>query len=81
MNSPFATSPPELAPEPGWVPCPDVGVYRTEHNFVSGDPDGQRIRIAYWQREKDQAYVGKVWFGINAEGPPLSAHGGSVAST
>lgn len=70
----------DLQPESGWEPCSLAGVFRPEHNFVSGDPRGSRIRVGYWLRSEDQVFVGKVWFGPDAEGPPLCAHGGAVAA-
>jgi acyl-coenzyme A thioesterase PaaI-like protein len=72
-------SPPDLTPEPGWSAAPDLGVYRPERSFMSNDDD--RLRLSYWVREEDRAFVGKVWYGPRAEGPPLSAHGGSLAAT
>lgn len=72
------TTAPELTPEPGWLPVPDVGVYRPERSFLADD--AHRIRLRYWTREADQAFVGKVWFGPHAEGPPMCAHGGSLAA-
>lgn len=68
-----------FGPEPGWVPlrAPFIEAGPT---FVSGDPEGDRIRLHYYQRASDAALVGKVWFGPGAEGPPGNAHGGSVAA-
>lgn len=71
-------SPPELTPEPGWIPAPDLGIYRPERSFLADDD--RRIRLAYWTREADGVFVGKVWFGPYAEGPPMCAHGGSLAA-
>ena len=48
-------------------------------SFVSGDPDGPRLRVAYFQRP-DGALTARAWFGRGAEGPPGHAHGGSVAA-
>jgi acyl-coenzyme A thioesterase PaaI-like protein len=59
------------------VPFPGAGTRRT---FVSGDPDGTRLRIEYFRRGSDGALVARVWFGPGSEGPPGYAHGGSVAS-
>lgn len=72
--------PPVLEPEPDWRPAPELGIYRRERNFVSGEPEGQRLRVRFWVRDGDAAFVGKVWFGPQAEGPPLCAHGGSIAA-
>lgn len=71
-------SPPLLTPEPGWSPAPELGIYRPERSFLANDD--RRLRLAYWLRDADRAFVGKVWFGPCAEGPPLSAHGGSLAA-
>jgi acyl-coenzyme A thioesterase PaaI-like protein len=49
-------------------------------SFVSGEPDGDRLRIRYFQPvEKDRLWA-RVWFGPGAEGPPNHAHGGSAAA-
>ncbi|OFZ21625.1 MAG: hypothetical protein A2X94_00365 [Bdellovibrionales bacterium GWB1_55_8] len=65
---------------PGWEltwPFPDTA---RPGSFVSGDPEGQRIRIKYYRRKEDGALVGKAWFGPDAEGPPGHAHGGSMSA-
>jgi len=49
-------------------------------SFVSGDPDGERLRVAYYRRESDDAFIGRAWFGPGASGPPGHAHGGSIAA-
>lgn len=69
-----------LDAEPGWIsldPRIAVGMVRS---FVSGDHSGDRLRVRYFRRERDNALVGKVWFGAGAEGPPGHAHGGSIAA-
>jgi acyl-coenzyme A thioesterase PaaI-like protein len=70
----------ELLPETGWTPVAPLSGLGPIRSFVSGDAVGDRIQIAYFQREGDQALVAKVWFGPGAEGPPGHAHGGSVAA-
>lgn len=72
-------NPPYLLGEPDWEPLspPSIGKGRS---FVSGEPMGDRIRVRYFQREASPKFVGKVWFGPGAEGPPSHAHGGSIAS-
>ncbi len=72
--------PEELTPDSGWIEAPELGVYRQPFSFVTGDPEGDRLRVRYWTRSEDLAYVGKVWFGPRAEGPPLCAHGGAIAA-
>lgn len=48
-------------------------------SFVSGDPHGHRLRVAYFRLE-DGRLTARAWFGRGAEGPPGYAHGGSVAA-
>ncbi len=48
--------------------------------FVSGNPQSDRLRVAYFHRASDDTLVARVWFGPGTEGPPGHAHGGSVAS-
>jgi acyl-coenzyme A thioesterase PaaI-like protein len=70
---------PDLSPDPSWEACGaplEVG----PGSFVSGDPAGDRLRLAYFRRPSDDALVGRVWFGPGAKGPPGHAHGGSTAA-
>lgn len=81
MPEPFVLPPPLLEPEADWQPfdfLPSPG--KVGRGFVSGDPDGERLRIRYYLRPSDNALVGRVWFGPWAEGPPRCAHGGSMAA-
>ncbi|MCB9663928.1 MAG: PaaI family thioesterase [Alphaproteobacteria bacterium] len=71
---------PDLSPEPGWLVEPRRDQSRRSRSFVSGDPEGDRIRIAYYRHPESGDRVGKVWFGPGAEGPPSHAHGGAVAA-
>ena len=48
-------------------------------NFVSGDPEGRRMRIKYFTDENQQLKE-KVWFGTGTQGPPGYVHGGSMAA-
>jgi acyl-coenzyme A thioesterase PaaI-like protein len=69
---------PNFDAEPGWrelVPAQAVA----GRSFVSGDPQGDRLRVRYFVRE-DGSLAAKVWFGPGAEGPPGHAHGGSLAA-
>ena len=70
----------DLSPEPGWSEFPAAQGMGGNRSFVSGDPDGDRLRARYYRRDADNAWVGKVWFGPGAEGPPEHAHGGSTAA-
>jgi acyl-coenzyme A thioesterase PaaI-like protein len=69
---------PSVTPPPGCVslyPFPGP-----PQSFVSGDPDGHRLRVAYFRRQADGVLFARAWFGRGAEGPPGFAHGGSVAA-
>jgi Thioesterase superfamily len=75
-------APEELEAEPGWTP---MGPWPFPHGkpgrFVVGDESGSRYRIRYYRDAADpECFHGKVWFGPGAEGPPLHAHGGSIAA-
>ncbi len=67
-------------PAPGWTPLPPLGELAATHSFVSGDPAGERLRVALFRRDDDGAVVGRAWFGPHAEGPPGHAHGGAMAA-
>jgi len=71
---------PQLLPENGWTPLTELLQFSAFPSFVSGEPEGHRIRVRYFRRDEDQAVVGKTWFGHMAEGPPGHAHGGSVSA-
>jgi acyl-coenzyme A thioesterase PaaI-like protein len=70
------------APEPAraadWTPVAPFPGAGTSRSFVSGEPEGRRLRVAYFARG-DGALVARAWFGPGAEGPPGYAHGGAVA--
>lgn len=66
--------------EAGWTPVEPPQSIGAGRSFVSGEPNGDRLRVRYYRRERDGALVGKVWFGPGAEGPPGHAHGGSMAA-
>lgn len=68
------------AAQDGWVPIEPLGSVGTGRSFVSGEPDGDRLRVRYFRRGRDGALVGRIWFGPGAEGPPGHAHGGSMAA-
>jgi acyl-coenzyme A thioesterase PaaI-like protein len=70
-------SAPSTAAPPGCVPVyPFPGA---PQSFVSGDPNGHRLRVAYFQQQ-DRTLTARAWFGRGAEGPPGYAHGGAVAA-
>ena len=72
--------PEEFQPEPGWQVLPFPRKFGEGRSFVSGDIDGDRLRIWYFLRDDDGMLCAKVWFGMGAEGPPGHAHGGSMAA-
>lgn len=49
-------------------------------SFVSGELEGDRIRIHYFWKSDEKVLMAKVWFGLGAEGPVEHAHGGSSAA-
>lgn len=70
---------PDLTPLEHWESVPHRRS-RTGRSFVSGDPEGQRIRIRYYRDGATGPLVARCWFGPEAEGPPGHAHGGSQAA-
>ncbi len=68
------------APHDGWTKLPPQSHIGLGCSFVSGDPTGPRMRVAYFVRDVDRAMAGRVWFGPLAQGPPKHAHGGAIAS-
>lgn len=68
------------APHDGWTLTPPRRESSLRNSFVSGDAEGQRLRVSYFVRDVDSAVVGRAWFGPLAEGPPGHAHGGSMAA-
>ncbi|MGQ0505961.1 MAG: PaaI family thioesterase [Myxococcaceae bacterium] len=74
------TPPPVQEPESDWIPIEPLASVGNVRSFVSGDPNGDRLRVSYFRRGQDAALVGKIWFGPGAEGPPGHAHGGSMAA-
>ena len=71
---------PALEPLDGWVAIKGTVDAGRMPSFVSGEPDGHRLRIRYYRRAHDSMFVGKAWFGPGTEGPPGHAHGGSMAA-
>jgi acyl-coenzyme A thioesterase PaaI-like protein len=73
-------TPPEVVAEPGWIPIEPPRLEGGRGSFVSGNPEGDRLRVRYFRRPGDRRLVGRAWFGPGAEGPPGHAHGGSIAA-
>lgn len=69
---------PDLSIDPQWTALPGSAV-GPSRSFVSGDPNGTRIRVRYY-RDAEGNKVGRAWFGPDAEGPPGHAHGGATAA-
>ncbi|MFQ5350489.1 MAG: PaaI family thioesterase [Thermoanaerobaculia bacterium] len=74
------TDAPDLHGEDGWQPLRRFNEARTAESYVSGEPDGRRLRIRYYRRTRDDALTGRVWFGPGTQGPPGHAHGGATAA-
>jgi acyl-coenzyme A thioesterase PaaI-like protein len=72
-------SEPELEAPEGWTP---LDSYAKEHRrtFVSGDPEGRRLRVRYFLNEAQDRLMTRAWFGEGAEGPHGHVHGGAVAA-
>lgn len=68
------------AAEPEWEPLAALGAVGLTRSFVSGDPDGDRLRVRYYRRVADGSLIARVWFGPGAEGPPGHVHGGAMAA-
>ena len=77
MPSPSA---PPLTLPAGAVPVDPFPALSGSHSFVSADPDGRRLRVAYYRLPDSAKLHGRAWFGPDAEGPPGHAHGGSMAA-
>lgn len=73
------TSQLDLGGEPGWVAFDAPSLVGNSLRFVSGDPKGDRFRVAYFKNEQGHL-VARVWFGPETEGPPGHAHGGAMAA-
>jgi len=79
MSSP-TTGPPEVIPEAGWTPIEPFRLEGGVGGFVTGSPQGDRLRVRYFLRAGDGRLVGRAWFGPGAQGPPGHAHGGAIAA-
>jgi len=74
------SSEPDLSPEPGWEQITTPTPYDARRSYVSGEIDGQRLRVRYFRVGDTGMVVGKAWFGPGVEWPPGHAHGGSMAA-
>lgn len=69
----------DLSGEEGWTAFDAPSLVGESLRFVSGDPGGDRFRVRYY-RDADQHLHARIWFGPETQGPPGSAHGGSIAA-
>jgi len=69
-----------LSGDAGWEPVERFNEARTAESFVSGEPNGRRIRVRYFRRLADDTLMARAWFGPGALGPPGHVHGGAVAA-
>jgi len=79
MPAPAPTDP-FSADEPGFERLLSPEPVHRIRSFVSGDPAGERLRVAFWRHRERGDVRARVWFGPEAEGPPGHAHGGSLAA-
>lgn len=70
----------DLAGEAAWEPLEIPTSFGRGRSFVSGEPDGDRLRLKYYRPPERDRLIARVWFGPGAEGPPDHAHGGSSAA-
>lgn len=71
---------PELTGEKGWTDLIIPDTYGNGHAFITGDRNSDRIRVRYFQKENDNSFAARVWFGPSTEGPSGFVHGGSMAA-
>ena len=69
----------ELTPE-GCAPIHFSTVKNSLPSYVSGEPEGDRIRTRYFWRSPEGVMVVRAWFGPGTKGPPGHAHGGSITA-
>lgn len=70
---------PDLSGPAGWDPL-ELSASSEASSFVSGDLKGRRIRVRYFWHRGERKFMGMVWFGEKAEGPPGFVHGGALAA-
>lgn len=72
--------PPAVRPEPDWKPVEPLRIEGGRGSFVTGEPEGDRLRVAYFRHGDEDHLVGRAWFGLGSQGPPGHAHGGAMAA-
>jgi len=80
MSQPPRAVPPPVIPLPGWTPLDPFRIEGGRGSFVTGDPEGETLRVDYFRRESDGRLMGRAWFGPGTAGPPGHAHGGAMAA-
>ena len=71
---------PELSGEKGWTELKIPDSYGNGRAFITGDRSRDRIKGRYFQKDSDNSFVARVWFGPSTEGPAGFVHGGSMAA-
>ena len=71
---------PELSGEKGWTELKIPDSYGNGRAFITGDRSSDRIKGRYFQKDSDNSFVARVWFGPSTEGPAGFVHGGSMAA-
>jgi hypothetical protein len=74
------TQDPDLVGQPGWADIDRLPSAPFGSSYVSGEPDGQRVRIRYFYCPATERVMAPVWFGPGCVGPPGHAHGGALAA-
>ena len=80
MSNKNAFTIPELTGEKGWTELKIPDSYGNGRAFITGDRSSDRIKGRYFQKESDNSFVARVWFGPSTEGPAGFVHGGSMAA-
>jgi acyl-coenzyme A thioesterase PaaI-like protein len=73
-----SSSVPEINEDPDWERLEAPRSVGEGRSFVSGDPDGDRLRVRYFRDRQRNMFIARAWFGPGTEGPPGHAHGGSI---
>ncbi len=69
----------DLSGDADWTHFDAPALVGASLRFVSGEPQGNRYRVAYF-RNAVGALRARIWFGPETEGPPDHSHGGSMAA-
>ncbi len=80
MTPPENSQMPNLSGNPEWQTLSIPDLLTNPNSFVSGDPEGRRLRLKYYHDTEANKIIARTWFGPGVEGPPRHAHGGSMAA-